>query len=383
MARKKKLSRKEQKRLEKQRKAEFRERQGWVQDNEPRSSIAESILPILGDTQAESVDNMMNALWESYDLANEPEFEELLWSPFATMEHFMIASEQRGWSPEVLGRMDEEAAAEAHDEIIEAVIPKLVTHEVKGEILERLESLHGRLQKQGDAQKAAQATFVKLFLSDKKNKEGWALTGLVDALVRKSFAAGLEVVEATDFGGPDLSYEEIMAQASTTQVDSKVQSLLNRIPGLGRFLENEVDHIWDKGVDAIFNGELYLGLFEEEELDHVSELTQEYLVPAFTAKKPDKALKEAMPRYLAELESYITVLFSDPQRLPLLRQRLNEAIQEREFDAHWQPFVHMLKDVLNEEDAVEAERPFFINALMGEHRTLALMYANEDIDSEE
>ena len=365
---KKKLSHKEMKRQKKRQMARVRDRQSWEQHNEPRIDKLDALMPIMGDTQEETLANMMNALMESGTLVVEEEFEALFFPPLESVDVFIQIAQERGLSPEALKELDETAIEDVHFDIIQECIPKLLTEEMKGEILRALEDCHGRLQKQGKGQKAAQVGVVQFVLSDKElDKAPWQMTALVHGLVRRSVAAGISLMETTGLGEAEmLSLDEMLDAAATEGVTKKVEGLLKRVPGLRGYMEKQTDEVWDKGAEAVYMGKLYLGLFSEEEVEGVAGLVAQYLKPAFAEDPEGGNVQEMMPRFIEELDAYISQIFSKPERLGQIRHRIDTIMREEEVERKWMAFIFLLKGYMADDEAVINERAFLHRALMGE-----------------
>jgi hypothetical protein len=365
---KKKLSRKELKRQQKRETARVRDRQGWEQHNEPSLGKVDALMPIMGDTQEETLANMMNALMVSDTLIVEEEFESLFFPPLESVDVFIQIAQEKGWSPEALKELDETAVEDVHFEIIQECVPKLLTEEMKQEILQALQDCHGRLQKQGKGQKAAQVGVIQFVLSDKElDKAPWQLTALVHGLVRRSVAAGFSLMETTGLGEAELpSLDKILDAAATEGITKKVEGLLKRVPGLRGYMEKQTDEVWDKGAEAIYKGDLYLGLFSEEEVESVAGLIDEFVKPAFVEDAEGETVQERLPRFIEELDAYISQIFSKPERLRQIRHRIDTILQEEEVERKWIAFVFLLKGYMADDEAAINERAFLHRALMGE-----------------
>jgi hypothetical protein len=365
---KKKLSHKEMKRQKKGQMARVRDRQSWEQQNEPRIDKLDALMPIMGDTQEETLANMMNALMESGTLIVEEEFESLFFPPLESVDVFIQIAQEKGWSPEALKELDGTAVEDVHFDIIQECVPKLLTEEMKQEILQALQDCHGRLQKQGKGQKAAQVGLVQFVLSEKEmNEVAWQMTALVHSLVRRSVAAGFSLMETTGLGERELpALDKILDAAATEGVTKKVEGLLKRVPGLRGYLEKQTDAVWDEGAEAVYLGKLYLGLFAEEEVQIVAGLIDQFVKPAFEEKATGGTVQESLPRFIEELDAYISQIFSNPERLRQIRHRIDTLLQEQAVERQWVPFVYLLKGYMADDEAAINERAFLHRALMGE-----------------
>jgi hypothetical protein len=224
------------------------------------------------------------------------------------------------------------------------------------------------LQKQGKGQKAAQVGIVQFVLSEKEmNEVAWQMTALVHSLVRRSVAAGFSLMETTGLGERELpALDKILDAAATEGVTKKVEGLLKRVPGLRGYLEKQTDAVWDEGAEAVYLGKLYLGLFAEEEVQIVAELIDQFVKPAFEEKATGGTVQESLPRFIEELDAYISQIFSNPERLRQIRHRIDTLLQEQAVERQWVPFVYLLKGYMADDEAAINERAFLHRALMGE-----------------
>ena len=368
MARKK-ISRKELKRQKQAQKRQIRRRQGWEFQNESKQEDLGAFSSIMGSTEKETVDNMMAALEESEALMDEPEFEEILFSPLKSSEMFVEVAQEMGWSIEQLTKLNEEELEDVHFDIIQKCIPKLLTPENKQEILQALQSCQERFTKKREP-KVAQVAVAHFVLSTKEmGDESWQMP-LIHGLVGRSIATGFALIESSQDHMELSPYERMLDEVTQGGAIKKVEGLLKRIPGLRHYLEKQADEVWEAGEQAVYVGELNLELFSEEELISVAELIDTLVKPAFEADDKESAVQEAMTVFLKELYDYLAQIFANPARLEAVKKRIGTILQEEAVDPQWMPFVFLLRGHLDEEDAAEYERPFFIKAIMGETRTV-------------
>ena len=66
-----------------------------------------------------------------------------------------------------------------------------------------------------------------------------------------------------------------------------------------------------------------------------------------------------------QLGDYITELFT-PERLDQLRARLNAIRKDPAYTGKWVAFLYLLEENMADKDAVEYEKRFLIQALLGE-----------------
>jgi hypothetical protein len=204
----------------------------------------------------------------------------------------------------------------------------------------------------------------------------------VHAIVQRSLAAGFELLDASmelvDVGGLDESETPltISEKVNQSRLAKTTSSLLQKIPGLSGFMEKEADRIWEEGIHAVFEGDLYLGIFTTEELEAGLDIFGTTLGGAVieeTASQDPTTLtvsEETFKTLIAGMDDYITELFT-PERLDQLRARLNTILGSSDFTGKWLAFIMMLVEYMADEEAVENEKWFLISAFLGEIRSVS------------
>jgi hypothetical protein len=394
MARRKKKKRTRKQQAKGQRQAEIariRQERGW-KPSTPGSKHAQDevfedmlpLFPLVDDpaaSPADGVEGLMMTLLASDHLIEEPEFDEIIIDPMRCVDVFIEVGQELGIEPEALGQLPEEEREDTQMNMLEMTTQRLLTDELRQDILNALSNLRQRLKRAGKREKAAQAAALQSFLGEGGSSELWPMIGLVRAIVQRSLAAGfelyeasMEVLEAGDLDESDtpLTLSERLAQSSVAQ---KANTLLQKVPGLSGYLEKQADSIWQEGVDAVFEGDLYLGIFTSEDLEaglvilqttREGDIAQEAAAqdPATRAKKEEqgKAL-------VSRIDAYLTELFT-PARLDQLRNRLNTILDSSDYERRWVAFIMMLVEYMADEEAVENEKGFLISAFFGEMRAV-------------
>ncbi|GIK36731.1 MAG: hypothetical protein BroJett011_05640 [Chloroflexota bacterium] len=398
MARKqKKLTRKE--RTQQQQALTERQRQakGWISPKEKakrRQELIEDMAPLMAvvETGAGSAEeNLFWLLADSGDLAEEPEFREIFTEPLVTLPTYISVAESLGVAtPDIMDELPEEEQADKKAEILEETIRRLLTNELRREIIEAVDRLRLRWKKEEKRAEAARAAGIQLTLSDRKSTAVWPMIGLVQAIVLRSLGAGFELVgvtmdeEENDANG-DESLADLYEQLQDPGVDKKLEQAIKKVPGLQNYLEKQLDKIWEEGETAVFTGELYLELFSDEELEAGVEIFKAVLSTETTdANAPSEGPAEAsIPQksrdLFAQLDLYLAQRFT-PARLEQLRTRLRTVLDEADYPPKYFSFVKMLADAMADEEAAENEKGFLLRALLGEIRAVSV---SEDEEAEE
>jgi hypothetical protein len=239
-----------------------------------------------------------------------------------------------------------------------------------------LTELGQRYKSRSQPRKAAQVAFMRLLLADEGQKPTWPQISLLQAIASRSVDAGFQLVglvEEIQQAGDDL-FDEAGNLKDSASV-ARLTEMLEKVPGMDRVLEKEIDDLWEDAENAVLEGTLYFGLYTEAELEEADEIFADHLESSRAAGVegiPD----EVVPAMLSAVDDYLIQLLT-PERLAQMQQRLNQVIREKRLEPQWIGLASMLRDYLGEEDAAETERPFLFRALMGEHRLAALKEEEE------
>ncbi len=337
------------------------------------------LFPLLEDASSplESMEQLMIAIVGSENLIDEPEFEDIFLDPMLCVETLAEAAEESDIAPESLSQMSEEELFDTRLDLLEMTTERLLTDELRQDIVHGLNALRLRFKRSGERDKVAQVAALQSFLSFDESSELWATIGLVQAIVQRSLATGSELLDASvEIMGADHLDEEdepstLLERFAESGLAEKADTLLRKVPGLSGFVERQADKHWEEGLEALSTGELYLGLFTLEEIvasadiiktalagDAAGEIdTQELL----TRRPSQKELREVV----LQIEAYVIELVT-PERLKALRARLRTALDEPAYRGEWLPFIYMLNEYMADENAVENETGVLVRAFVGE-----------------
>ena len=370
-----------------------RQEQGWapVQRASARSGrdvdreIIGDMLPLLsqsGDALAMSdfgMEQLMLALMASDDVVDEPEFESIFVSPLDCVNTFVEVGEELGVDPASLAELPHDELAEIQLLIMEGTIGRLLTDELREEILKALNDLRLRLKRAGKPKEAAKAAALHSFLSEMRTSESWAMIGVVRAVFSRSLEVGFQISEAAEEGMESEEAGEsrpsLLQRFSQSGLSAKVDALFGKIPGLKGYMERQADHIWDEGMAAIYAGDLYLELYSFEELEGGLKILITVHDDDRKAAAPEephvgRLTHEGMKALKLRLDSYIAELFT-PGRFEHLSARLNAVMEESVVPRRWGSFVVLLIGYALDEDAWgHLMQGFLPHALLGEMRVV-------------
>ncbi|MBN1976825.1 MAG: hypothetical protein JW918_05440 [Anaerolineae bacterium] len=350
-----------------------------------QDELFEDMLPLFPKLDSVSdvsaAEQLMTPILMSDALADEPELDHIFIDPFLCAETLAQVGQEMGLDPESLSVLDEEEGEDARLDMLEEVARRVVTDEVRQEILDGLNSLRLRLKRSRKRKRVAQIAAVQSFLGmgGDGNDEAWPMIGLVQAIVARSIAVGFEMVEASmeikdQVGGEDRGLAGLPQRLAESPLVKKFDKLLKKVPGLSGFLTKQADSIWKEGVNAIYEGKLSLELYSLEELaggvdtlrtalgiDTINEAESEPIAASMSEEK-GKAVVLAIDNYVGQLFT--------PDRLDQLRARIATVMDTGEYPGRWLSFLLMLQEHMAYEDAAENERGFLIKALIGEMRSI-------------
>lgn len=395
MARKqKKLTRKERTQQQRVSVGQQRQVKGWVSPNEKakqRQDLTEEMVPLLAAQGAGSAEeNLFWLLAGSGDLAEEPEFKDIFTDPLLTLPTYISVAEGLGFpSPDDLFNLPKEEQEDKKADILEETVRRLLSDELRQEIIEALNSLRERWKKAGKPTEVAKAAAIQFMLSSRKNAEAWPVIGLIQRIIMRSVGAGFELVGATMDDQPDQSEGDksmaaLYARLNEPEMAGKLSEAVKKIPGLQDYLERQADKIWDEGEEAMFTGELGLELFTPEELEAAAQIFKSVLDEQTDGESATS--EEAMPAKTRELfkqlEAYLAECMTS-ERLEQLRARLQTVLDEASYPPQYSSFIRMVSQAMADEQAVENEMGFLLRAILGELRAASWDDDDEPADTAE
>jgi hypothetical protein len=386
---KKKLSRGELKRQRQQELERIRSKREWEPPEpfdlypEVDHELVEDMRPLIGispsPTQKE-LQTMMAIVLESSKWIEEPEFEDVILDPMASVELFIEAAEDRGFTLEAIEELDEDERIELQLVIVDDIADELLIPESLQEVGDALDELRARMKRQGKRQHVAEVAMLQSFLQYPQESAALGPIGLIHALVMKSIAAGFEMWAAS--GEILESLEEEFAEEkqrggiwplaerlNRIGAVAKVADTVSKIPGLSSFLSKKADDMWDKGLSRLFEGDLFLGLYSDEELSGAAAILESFITDAMRAEgHVDSMPQTSGEEMIEQLIQYISDLMT-PERFDQLRAAVRKLLRdEPDLSPEEEFFLNLANNYLAEDDAVQNEIPFLLNALLGELR---------------
>ncbi len=353
-----------------------------VTDDDP--DMIRDILPLIttkgkgGDSTISLSEEILYSLVANAHLADEPEFQDLFFQPMDCIETWAKVATEKGIDPESLLKMAEDERADKQAELMAECTQRLLTNEMAQDIIKRLTALRLRLKQSDKQVEAARVSALKSFLGMGTSNSILLSTGLVQEIFGRSLEAGFELARSVaEVGAGNLDDEtQLLEKPNGSPRTRAAEALLNKIPGLRGYLENQADKAWDEGQEALFGGHLFLGIYSDEEKKRALILITDAMGYDMSPGIPDeerapkKLPKDAKKRFMERLHEYITEILTH-ERLEQLRERMAVLEKDTSYDRKWLPFVTMIRGYMQDKDAVKSEIPFLTNALLGEMRLLA------------
>lgn len=397
---KKKLSRRELKRQRQQELDRVRSAREW-EPPEPSDlypeidhELVEDMRPLIGSSPSptqKELQTMMAIMLESAKWIEEPEFEDVLLDPMASVERFIEVADDRGFTPEAIEELDEDERIELQLVIVDEIADELLIPESLQEIMDALDELRARLKRQGKRRQVAEVAMLQSFLQFPQESAALGPVGLIHALVMKSVVAGLEMWEVSSAMLESLEEElaeekqqggiwALAERLTRSGAVAKVVDKVSKISGLSSFIGKKADDVWDKELSRLFEGELYLGLYSNEELSGAAAIIGSFITDAMRAEGQVDSLSQTKGQEIVEqIIQYVSDLMT-PERFDQLRADIRSLLRnEPELSPDEEFFLNLANNYLAEEDAAQNEMKFLLSALLGEFReTLAAASMEEE-----
>jgi hypothetical protein len=346
------------------------------QDSGLGDDVLQDMRPLFGGRGDPSAhfDELMHVILDSGDLADEPELAGIYLDPLLCARTYAEVGKELGFDPRAAAELPEEEREDIDAQMRAESLHRLLTDDMRQDVLKGLNDLRVRLKRSGKRRDAARVAALQSFLDRQREPLVWSMNGLVQAIFHRSLSLGFELIEASvqalepDEGEPGTSWIDRLAHSASGE---KLDALLGKTPGLGSRLESQADRIWEEGVHAIYTGELHLGLYSEDELEGGAAVIASAMGFDSVEQMPSGVvvwheLPEGMgSAIMAGLSSYLDELFT-PERLEQSRARFDVLLRDPDYRGPHLPYILMLRQYVMEENAVEYGRKALLAALLGE-----------------
>jgi len=366
---------KKKQRKEERRKAMKRVRQekGWqpppdiefVDDELTRDLL--TFIPEMGGDQPPGLaaaETLTDAVLESYDLLDEPEFAEIYFHPTRIVGVYAELEDERGVTEEMLNSLSEEEEDDLFFDLMEEIARRSLTDELKEEITEAMQAVWMRVRMEGDQEQAGRLAGMMMLLGSEAGEELWAGSGIVQAILRRSLDAGFELLDIMEEAGAlRMDLGALVQSGRDEEIQKKFLAGLTKYPGLGELVSDDEAGTWDRGVQALMDGELYLGIFTDEELEAGGDLLGP---PVFGDSEAEASQARAN---IQKVQEYVAGWLT-PEHRDEVREELLTMLADEELTGESHPFLMALLSDLDDEDP-DTAIPFLTAAFIGELTDLA------------
>ncbi|MBW7881050.1 MAG: hypothetical protein H3C34_00165 [Caldilineaceae bacterium] len=315
-------------------------------------------------------------------LIDEPEFDAIGLPPLEAMAIYIRTADEMGIKPEDLDKMSEVERSDMEVAILNALIEHY-HDDLMDPLLEALSTVRAQAERAGDSHLYLDASATMLALAGQKDLGLDMMPGLVYALVWRSVEAGFAVASvAVDLVGEEaetLPFSEVLRRLHESDQMEALNRLAETNPVLRRYVDEQLDDSWNKGIVALYTGELYLDLFTDEQRERGAAIVR--AVAEIDGMLTDLELSAVVFPHLKEITRQLRAYLQEevlPERLPLIMDRLEAVANGRyEADREWLPFImELLYDLKTDTEGIQSELVF---ALYGEIWPLIIL---EDADGE-
>ena len=362
----KKKQRKEERRSAMQR---VRQEKGWQPPPDvefPDDELTRDLLtfiPELGADQAPgeaAAETLTNAVLESHDLVDEPEFAEIYFHPMQAIDLYGDLEEERAITDEMLNSLSEEEEDELFFDLMIEIARGMLTEEMQADILEALEGVWQRVRQEGDQENAGRLAAMLALLDSKDGEDLWPVAGLVQAILRRSLDAGFEmlsVLESTE--AADMGPRALFSSGADEGFQQQMAAIMDKYPGLAAVMAQQDQQVWEEGLQALMECALYAGFFSREELERAAAI----LDPERLGD-PDLAGEDLGRAGIQAIQGYIAGLLTLERRAEM-REQLLTMLEDEALAGDWSPFLMAMVEDLDDDDP-ETALAFLTAAIIGE-----------------
>jgi hypothetical protein len=344
--------------------------------------VMEDARPLLGGfgprgpSQADSV-RLMEMIWDTAELADEPEFAQIEIPPVVIMATFASAVQKLNLTPEAVDNASDPEMMEQSAELLDAVVDRLWSDEFSKEIFHALDQLRLRLRRERRPELPLVAV-MQLFMTSEEGNDAVQSYGVVQEVVRRNMVSAFEkltladLVDEDDFDEEASTPLEIYEHWGRSSKIKALEAAAEQDEKLFSFLQRQGDEIGGQGEKALFTGKLNLGLFSVEEVDHALTLYQAAYDELAEAREEEGDEAEAsttietIQAVLPQWQAYLRALFT-PARLEQVRARMDEVVNDPAYGKDpLAPFLMMLRRNFAEESDLAYHERILHFILIGE-----------------
>lgn len=348
--------------------------------------LIEDLKPILPyhKQQDTTLEEMLRIVITTTNLSQEPEFEDVLFNPLDAVKLFIATAEDIGVGPEILRKTDSQEMIEAQGRVLNECLSVLLTDEMHQTILDRLSQLRRRAKANQAPELAAQAAVVQSILQDRQYRPMWLEVGLIRAILLESFNIGFDVMvilfsKEADKEAAPFDSRSLQHQFTNPKHSQKIKSLLAKHPKLNKYLDFQINDLWETVNMALMDGELELYLFTDAELEQFLPIYEEMLMTLETVPEDKFAeRKKYLEQFVNQIKERLSLLLT-PERVANIKQDIERPELENQMpQAQLAPFLLLKKIAANPETTVDELHPTLMKVLMNQLDKKYLAVHQED-----
>lgn len=323
-----------------------------------------------------ATETLVNAALPSVEIAGEPEFEKVTGNPFNCKSIFSEVIENMEVNWESFEELPRPVADSIHTQILEQIIPRFFTIQLRLETIEGLKKYRSRKKRAEDKMSAAVAAALELILKNEENKALWPKIGLLQGIVQNSLnladdfdASVLEALderEIQEIKNLDLSKEEKQAA-----ILSVIFSKLKDKPDVKESFVQLIIAGFEEGRKAVLQGKLNLGVLTIDELNKVSELIIKAIGPVGEDQLTDVEAffaeldENKKTQLLSALDIFIQETFT-PEKMKQISRNL-DTIEKKTGDlGQWMLYIMMLKNIFLKQKVFKEQKTLLYEIIFGE-----------------
>lgn len=323
-----------------------------------------------------ATETLVNAALPSMKISGEPEFEKITGNPFTCKSIFSEVIENMDVNWESFEKLPRPVADSIHTQILEQIIPRFFTIQLRLETIEGLKKYRSRKKRAGEKMSAAVAAALELILKNEENEALWPKVGLLQGIVQNSLnladdfdASMMEALderEIQEIKDLDLSQEEKQA-AILNVIFSKVKDK----PDVKESFVQLIIAGFEEGRKAVLQGKLNLGVLTIDELNKVSELIIKAIGPVGEDQLTDVEAffaeldENKKTQLLSALDIFIQETFT-PEKLNQISRNL-DTIEKKTGDlGQWMLYIMMLKNMFLKQKVFKEQKTLLYEIIFGE-----------------
>lgn len=336
--------------------------------------LGESQSPLtLFNSSPETMREILSAVIDSYDLVDEPEFEDISIA-FETIEDTLQEVVQDlGLDDEETEDLDDEGKIDLHEQLITESTKRLLTEELLEKIKEAVRSLRLRYKASGHATNVPKTSLIQLILEKKEFPELIPLIGLIQGVILKNFWAPCAIMN---------SFQEVQKRFNF-DLDKLEQAIINgkidfneigqemiNIPGMKRYVQEQNEEAFRQGILSLYNYEINLRIFTDEELSEARSIIIETLRESDSeeADKEGDSDQTIDQIIIDQIRDFVN-RFMIQERIEDVLVKICAKIKEEDTESSMLPFLLYIKAILEKDPLGEKTLLILTSALVGEIQT--------------